>query len=153
MTWCSFFNEKPCSYALRTGVFVLLLGSSISLLLALHLASNCADTAEDMASGLASDINVPTLTADVNFHQYSTTVTMTNIEAEIPENILDKVGSIEHQMPHFCFEIALSLFLVFTALFALVCANWRFTIVKYQQDKERRDAYTIDGYALLPMTV
>lgn len=151
MTWCTFYHSKPVKYSAMVGSASFLLGSGCSLAIAFGVSSKCSKTLSQLITQLGSTVNIPELTATINPRQHSATITLNDIEAEIPQNLIDMLNDVNTQASNYCFYVPLAFSLFLTCFIALTFASMGYVRGVLQEQKENEEQ-RLSEYTLLSMS-
>ncbi len=150
MTLSTFFNSKPRSvkYAVPVASLALLVGVGISLKMAFLLSDICKEELKDMTNSLGTKLNIDYLTAETEIYGHDKNVTLTNISAPIPANIVDYLLRAEKRVPGRCFNIPLMICLLATTCTALNLTGIVFLVGFYHDLNEGEAKEQAEGNEL-----
>jgi len=147
MTWTAFFKSNPFTYGFRTGAATLILGTVGTVHIALKFASECSAVVDSCDAAVGEDISVSELTANLEIHNHSTTITLHDISAPFPEGLTDIINQL-NELPVLCFYGPLAIGLGVTIAVSLAIASTIAVAVHIKEHDENREE---DGaYLRLP---
>ncbi len=121
MTWTSFFKSRAVKYGTLVGGVILGAGAGISAALAYKLESLCAATANTIIETIGNNVTIAELTAIVRYDGSNFSITLDDITAALPSNLLDLLSDAKEVDPY-CVEVPLYVGILLSTLFAVTLA-------------------------------
>jgi hypothetical protein len=104
--------------------------------MAFYLSDSCKDEIEDAATSLGTDICIDYLTAKTDLHGHDKNITLTDIHAPVPANIIDYLTRAEKRVPNRAFNIPLYSCLIITVCTSLMLTACAFALGLYHDWQE-----------------
>lgn len=145
MTWATFFRSSQ-GRGILAGIVTVIIGTTLSATFALKFATCVSTEINDFLDSMGENFTISKLTADLLVKNRTLTITLNNINAALPSDILDMAENLGNLLSNQCFTLPLIFGLIFTVIIALEITNLVDRFFQYIQNNNKKS----DDYELLP---